>query len=243
MQADRRDTRGADREALAIVAEFCVARLLFAYGLGLGADESYTLAISRTLALSYFDHPPLHQWIAHFADLAFGEGTPARWPFILMFAATGWLAYRLTRKLFGALAALVALFALNVTPFFFASAGAWVVPDGPLLLALAGAALALAEPFLSRSSRKSVALAPMAARRRGLRARRFVQIQRGPERSRRRGVCRARAEPAALAPASCALRGGRARARADHAGHRLERVARMGVVRLSGRAGARRVRA
>ena len=42
---------------------------------------------------------------------------------------------------------MVALFALNVTPFFFASGGGWVVPDGPLLAALAAAALALARLF------------------------------------------------------------------------------------------------
>ena len=61
-----------------------------------------------------------------------------------MFALTGWLVYVLTRDMFGAGAGLIALFALNVTPFFFASAGGWIVPDGPLLAALAAAALALA---------------------------------------------------------------------------------------------------
>ena len=49
--------------------------------------------------------------------------------------------------LFGARAALIALFGLNVTPFFFASAGSWIVPDGPLLFGLAIAALAAARLF------------------------------------------------------------------------------------------------
>ena len=51
-----------------------------------------------TSSLSYFDHPPLHQWIAHFAALALGEGFGARLPFIALFAATGWLFYRLTLR-------------------------------------------------------------------------------------------------------------------------------------------------
>src|SRR5262249_52774693 len=117
--------------------------------LGFGVDESYTLAISRGLSLSYFDHPPLHQWIGHFAALAFGESAAARLPFVALFAATGWIYYRLTLDLFGPRAALVALFALNAAPFFFASAGSWIVPDGPLLLALAAAAWAVARLFFA----------------------------------------------------------------------------------------------
>jgi 4-amino-4-deoxy-L-arabinose transferase-like glycosyltransferase len=133
----------AGRTALALIAAFAAARLVFAATLGLGYDESYTLVISRQLALSYFDHPPLHQWIAHFAALALGEGQATRLAFIALFAATGWLMFALTRRLFDARAGLVALIALNLTPFFFASPGAWITPDGPLLFALAGAALAL----------------------------------------------------------------------------------------------------
>ena len=137
----------ADRCAAAILAGFLVARLVFAALLGPGIDESYTIAISRTLSLSYFDHPPLHQWMAHFAALALGEGSATRLPLILLFAATGWIYYRFSCHLFGGRAPTVALFALNVTPFFFASAGSWVVPDGPLLFGLALAASAAARIF------------------------------------------------------------------------------------------------
>ncbi len=138
-----------DRVAALVVAGFLVARIAFAALLGPGVDESYTLAIARTLDLSYFDHPPLHQWIGHFAAAAFGEGFGARLPFILLFAATGWIYYRTVAGLFDARAALVALFALNAAPFFFASAGTWIVPDGPLLFALAAATWALARIFFT----------------------------------------------------------------------------------------------
>jgi MYXO-CTERM domain-containing protein len=146
---------GADRRAAAIVVGFLAARLVLALLIGPGIDESYTLAIARTLSLSYFDHPPLHQWIAHFAALALGEGWATRLPFILLFAATGWIYYRLTFDLFAARAAMVALFALNVTPFFFASAGSWVVPDGPLLFGLALAAWAAARLFFAGQNDRS----------------------------------------------------------------------------------------
>ena len=150
-------TEDADRLAAAIIAGFLIARLLFACLIGPGIDESYTLAIARDLSLSYFDHPPLHQWIAHFAALTLGEGVATRLPFIVLFAATGWILFRLTRDLFGPRAATIALFSLNVAPFFFASAGTWVVPDGPLLFGVAVAGWALSRLFfLSSPDRSSV---------------------------------------------------------------------------------------
>lgn len=145
-------TQATDRRAATIIGGFLAARLIFASLLGPGIDESYSLAQARSLTLSYFDHPPLHQWIAHFAALALGEGAAARLPFIVLFAATGWVAYRLTRDLFGDRAATIALFSLNVSPFFFASAGSWVVPDGPLLFGLAVASWALARLFFATPS-------------------------------------------------------------------------------------------
>src|SRR5271167_3174589 len=150
MQMDWRPNAENDRLALTILAGFVVARFALAFSLGLGVDESYTIAISRRLSLSYFDHPPLHLWIAHFIALAVGENVVARAPFVGLFFATGWIAYRLTSGLFDPEAALIALFALNVTPFFFASAGGWIVPDGPLLFGLALAAFAAARLFFAR---------------------------------------------------------------------------------------------
>ncbi len=141
---------GEDRFALAILTGFFVARLFFAFTIGLGIDESYTVAISRRLCLSYFDHPPLHLWIAHFAALAAGENVIARTPFVVIFFATGWIAFRFASRLFGPRPALIALFALNVTPFFFASAGSWIVPDGPLLFGLAVVALAATRLFFPK---------------------------------------------------------------------------------------------
>ncbi len=139
-----------DRLALAILAGFLAARLFFALTLGLGVDESYTIAISRRLCMSYFDHPPLHLWISHFAALRLGESAAARIPFVCLFVATAWIYYKFTCDLFGPQPALIAIFALNVSPFFFASAGGWIVPDGPLLFGLAVAARAAGRVFFSK---------------------------------------------------------------------------------------------
>jgi hypothetical protein len=140
------------QKALWLIFGFASARLALALTLGLGRDEAYTLVVSRALALSYFDHPPLHQWLAHFSVGLFGETVWARTPFVALFALTGWLLFLLTRSLYGDRAALVALFALNVAPFFFASAGSWIVPDGPLLAMLALAALMLSQIFFGAPS-------------------------------------------------------------------------------------------
>src|SRR5580704_15786620 len=146
-----------NRFALAILAGFAIARLLFAFAIGLGIDESYTVAISRRLSLSYFDHPPLHLWIAHLAALALGESVAVRVVFVSLFFATGWIYYQFVRRLFGSRSALIAIFALNVTPFFFASAGGWIVPDGPLLFGLAVAAWAASRLFFRQPSEEASA--------------------------------------------------------------------------------------
>ena len=145
--AARDEQDACRRAAFALILAFAAVRVALAYSLGFGVDESYTIAISRRLDLSYFDHPPLHQWLAHFAALLMGEGWSLRLPFIALFAATGWLMFALTRDLFGARAGVWAVFGLNATAFFLVSAGGWIVPDGPLLFALAAAALVFAKLF------------------------------------------------------------------------------------------------
>jgi 4-amino-4-deoxy-L-arabinose transferase-like glycosyltransferase len=121
-----------------------VLRLVTAGAMGLGMDESYTTAVSRDLHLSYFDHPPLHQWIAHAAGEAFGYGRWVRLPFIALFAGSTWLMHRLAARLFGEVAGFWAALALNLTAFFGVAAGTWVLPDGPLVFFELGAALTLA---------------------------------------------------------------------------------------------------
>jgi 4-amino-4-deoxy-L-arabinose transferase-like glycosyltransferase len=132
------------RRVLWLILLTTLARLATAAAMGLGMDESYTTAISRDLHLSYFDHPPLHQWLAWGAGQAVGFGRWTRLPFIALFAGSTWLMYRLGARLFGEAAGWWAALALNLSAFFSVAAGEWVLPDGPLVFFELGAALTLA---------------------------------------------------------------------------------------------------
>ena len=127
-----------------LIAATTALRLLVAAILPLGIDESYAVVVARRLSLSYFDHPPAVFWLAHLASTLGGESPFAlRWPFVLLFALTSWLLYRLTTRLFGARAGFWATVAAQCIPVFSLSSGSWVLPDGPLLCASVAAALAL----------------------------------------------------------------------------------------------------
>jgi 4-amino-4-deoxy-L-arabinose transferase-like glycosyltransferase len=125
--------------AVLILATF-LARLAFAAALGLGIDESYMVAAGRKLQLSYFDHPPIAWWMAWgMAHLTGSESAfIVRLPFVALFALTTWLMYRVTSALFDSEAGLWAAVILNMAPVLGITAGAWVLPDGPLLAALLG---------------------------------------------------------------------------------------------------------
>ena len=135
--------------AVALILLFSLLRLACMAFVGLGTDESYTVAVARDLHLSYFDHPPIQYWIAHALEPAAGVGRAERLPFILMFAGSSWLMFRLGARLFGERAGLWSALALNLAPFFTLAAGSWVLPDGPLILALLAAACLLAEAWFA----------------------------------------------------------------------------------------------
>lgn len=119
--------------------------------IGLGVDESYMVASGRSLQLSYFDHPPIAWWMAWVGAHFFGTDSAlaVRSPFIVAFAASTWLMYRLTTCLFNARAGLWAALLLNGAPLFGVTTGSWVLPDGPLVVASLGAVLCLTHVFQS----------------------------------------------------------------------------------------------
>lgn len=120
-------------------------RLVFAWATGLGMDESYMVASGRVLALGYFDHPPASWWLSWGAAHLFGTEAPVavRLPFILLFALSTWLMFRLGSTVFNPAAGMWAAITLNLSPVFGVTTGTWVLPDGPLTCALLGAALCL----------------------------------------------------------------------------------------------------
>ena len=120
-------------------------RLLFAASLGLGVDESYVVAAGRTLRLGYFDHPPAVWWLSSIAAKLAGSAGPVvvRLPFILLFALSTWLVYRLGARMFSPRAGLWSALTLNLSPLFGVAFGTFVLPDGPLDAALLAAVLFL----------------------------------------------------------------------------------------------------
>jgi 4-amino-4-deoxy-L-arabinose transferase-like glycosyltransferase len=144
------------RVAAVIVVSAC-ARIALAAAIGLGVDESYAAAVARPVSLSYFDHPPLAFWITAAAERVFGTGSDVllRLPFIVLFAGTTWLMYRLTARLFGERAGLLAAILVSLIPVFGVSDGGWILPDGPLLFAIAAVALCLAHIVTSANDEEA----------------------------------------------------------------------------------------
>lgn len=136
----------AKRAVLILIVATLAARLLFGSSLGLGIDESYTVATARHPQLSHFDHPPAAWWLAWGASQLFAteNALALRFPFILLFALTTWLMFRLTTLLFGEKA-------LNLAPVIAWTSGTWILPDGPLNTALvAGVCAAVSAVFGKR---------------------------------------------------------------------------------------------
>lgn len=125
-------------------------RLVLATIMGYGVDEAYAVTVARPLSLSYFDHPPLHFWIAGLMATAAHSVAPAveRLPFVLLFTLTLWAIGRLTTAAFGDLAARIAVLALAVSGVLGVVHGSSVLPDGPLL-ACASVGLLVLQPLLT----------------------------------------------------------------------------------------------
>jgi Dolichyl-phosphate-mannose-protein mannosyltransferase len=142
--------------AWTIVVGTAVRLALAASVIDLGHTEAYYIAASRHWALSYYDHPPLSFWIAWAAMKLSGSDAVlvVRAPFILMFAATTWLTFRLAALLFGEAAGGFSALLLNLSPLFAISLGAWVQPDGPLLLCVLAASYCVARVAVGGTRRR-----------------------------------------------------------------------------------------
>ena len=139
----------AARSTLALIVAGTIARIVLAATIGLGIDESYAAAVARPFSLSYYDHPPLVFWLAGTME-ALSHGNHRvllRLPFILLFAGTTWLIFRVTERSFGPRAGLYAALLLTLSPVMSVSSSGWVLPDGPLLFAIAATALCLSHIF------------------------------------------------------------------------------------------------
>ena len=121
------------------------ARLVTIFATGLRDDETYTLVLARVPALSYFDHPPLHQWLLSAFVRVFGEGRIDRLPFLALSLLTSFALFGLARRLFSTTAGWWTVLLFNACLYFLVLPEGYILPDQPLLLFLALGAWAIAE--------------------------------------------------------------------------------------------------
>jgi len=124
------------RHVLILIAVTLLLRLAWAASLETGQDEAYHFLYTIHPDWSYFDHPPMLMYVAKAGLLAFGgwiHPLSVRFGFILMFAGSTWILFRWTSRWYGETAGFYASMALNMSAYYTAAAGAFVLPDGPLL--------------------------------------------------------------------------------------------------------------
>jgi 4-amino-4-deoxy-L-arabinose transferase-like glycosyltransferase len=143
------------RAIVAFLAATLLARLIAIFATGFCDDEAYVVTISRAPALSYFDHPPLHQWALTAWTLLFGEGRAARLPFFGFSLVTAFALFGLTRRLFSGAAAWWTVFAFSASAYFLVYPDGYIMPDPPLLAFSALGVWAVAEILYGPPGRES----------------------------------------------------------------------------------------
>ena len=121
-----------NRGALFTILGFGLFRIAIMGKTGLGDSESYYWAWSRKLDLSYYDHPPLTAWLIRlFTELGGNSVFMVRLPSAILFVATGWLLYKLSRGMFDdSKIAFYAVLTFNLIPEF-AIGAMQMIPDMP----------------------------------------------------------------------------------------------------------------
>ena len=103
-----------------------------------GYDEAYYLFYGQHPALSYFDHPAavgVWAWLGHQLG---GSILALRLPSLLSYTRALALLAGATQRWFGQRAALLSAVLGSISPVVFLCGGVLLLPDSPLLLALAG---------------------------------------------------------------------------------------------------------
>lgn len=142
------------RFALGLLAAHFVLRLALAVWLPLGADESYAVAVGRSLSISFFDHPPIGFWMSALLAQVTGLESPLiyRLPFVVMGTVTGWALWRMGCEIGGARVGLASLALWLIAPHMVLGSSLMAVPDAPMNMGLALAALVLIRADLDRAS-------------------------------------------------------------------------------------------
>ena len=124
------------RNLLILLLVSFVLRVIWASALETGQDEAYHWLYSVYPDWSYFDHPPMLMYVTKCGIALMGgwvHPLSIRLGFILMFAASTVVMFVWTARWYGESAGFYAALALNLSAYYTAAAGAFVLPDGPLL--------------------------------------------------------------------------------------------------------------
>lgn len=127
-----------EKRAFTVFGALTLVRLVLAAKLGLGDDEAYYWDWSRTLSLSYFDHPAMVAWLIKLGTLVFSDtALGVRFFGLVASALAGVCIWWLARELFDRKVAALSLLLYALTPLF-AVGGILMVPDAPMALAWMG---------------------------------------------------------------------------------------------------------
>src|SRR5690606_8459480 len=131
-------------------------RLVAAWVIGYGTGEAYYVATARSLALSYFDQPPLSLWITWATMALTGTDHPVvlRLPFIVLFMVSTWLIYRIGEKLHSPAAGFLSAVIVNASILFWVSIGSWIQPDAPMTTFWLATTLVLIDLFFGEGDRR-----------------------------------------------------------------------------------------
>lgn len=133
------------RLALALLVAGFAFRLVLAGWLPLAVDESYAVAMGRSLSASFFDHPPIGFWLpalmVHLTGIE--HAFVYRLPYVAMGLVTGWALWRIGQILGGDRVGLLTVILWLLAPHMVLGSGMMVVPDAPMNMGLALAAVVL----------------------------------------------------------------------------------------------------
>ena len=124
------------RRLILLMAVTLILRAIWAASLETGQDEAYHFLYSTHPDWSYFDHPPMLMYVTRCGIAACGgwlHPLSLRIGFVVMFAGSTWIMFRWTSRWYGDEAGFYARVGLNFSAYYTAAAGAFVLPDGPLL--------------------------------------------------------------------------------------------------------------
>jgi dolichol-phosphate mannosyltransferase len=123
---------------ISIVAYLFILKLIFVGYVNLIPEEGYYWNYAQHLDIGYLDHPPMVAWLIWLSTSILGRSEiSVRLPAFLCWILAAIFMFRLTRSLYGRLAAFGSILLLAVLPIYF-GLGFFMTPDAPLFAAWVG---------------------------------------------------------------------------------------------------------